>query len=166
MKNIAQWSIERPLYPWLIILTCLVGGLYGIDTVGRLEDPVFPIKNAYVITVYPGASALEVEQEVTDLVEASLQELPYLYKMTSKSVPGRSEIQVEVHEHFKASEVPQIWDELRRRVSEAAQRLPPGALTPLVEDDFGDVYGILRHLGTRILPGGYPRHGPGNLQSA
>ena len=143
MKNIAQWSLERPLYPWLIILACLVGGLYGIDTVGRLEDPVFPIKNAYIITVYPGASALEVEQEVTDLVEASLQELPYLDKMTSKSVPGRSEIQVEVHEHFDAEDIPQIWDELRRRVSEAAQHLPPGALTPLVEDDFGDVYGIL-----------------------
>ncbi len=143
MRNIAQLAIERPLYTWMLILACFFGGLYGIETVGRLEDPVFPIKNAYIITTYPGASAVEVEQEITDVIEAALQELPYLDFMTSKSVPGRSEVQVELLEHFGAAEIPQIWDELRRRVSEAAGRLPPGAGVPLVEDDFGDVYGIL-----------------------
>ena len=143
MRNIAQWSIERPLYPWLIMFACLFGGLYGIENVGRLEDPAFPIKNAYIITTYPGASALEVEQEVTDLIEASLQELPYIDFMTSKSVPGRSEVQVEVLEHYDADDIPQIWDELRRRVGEAGERLPPGAGPPHVEDDFGDVYGII-----------------------
>jgi len=143
VQNLAALSIRYPLYPWLVIAVCLLGGLWGIETVGRLEDPRFPSKWAYVVTVYPGASAQEVEQEVSDVIEASLQELPYLKEMTSKSLPGRSEVQVEVREEFGADDVAQIWDELRRRISEAAMRLPPGAFEPLVEDDFGDVYGIL-----------------------
>ena len=133
MLDIATFSIERPLYTWLIILACLFGGLYGMDRVGRLEDPAFPIKNAYIITPYPGASALEVEQEVTDVIEAVLQELPYLDILTSKSVPGRSEVQVELLQIYGDADLPQIWDELRRRVSEAAQRLPPGTYPPLVK---------------------------------
>lgn len=141
--NIARLSIDYPLYPWMIILACLAGGLWGIDTVGRLEDPTFPLKHAYVLTVYPGASAEETEQEVTDVIESALQELPYLKRLISKSLAGRSEVQVEVKEQYGDDEVPQIWDELRRRVAEATLRLPPGAGATLVEDDFGDVYGIL-----------------------
>ncbi len=143
MVNVARLSIEHPLYPWLIILACLLGGVYGIDTVGRLEDPKFPLKHAYVITQYPGASAEETEQEVTDVIEAALQELPYLNRLTSKSMAGRSEVQVEIQEKYGDDDIQQIWDELRRRVDEAAIRLPPGTSTPIVEDDFGDVYGIL-----------------------
>jgi multidrug efflux pump subunit AcrB len=127
----------------MLVIACLLGGLWGIETVGRLENPQFPIKNAYVITPYPGASAREVEQEVTDRIEAALQQLPYLEVITSRSVPGRSEVLVEVIETYDDDDLPQIWDELRRRVGEAAVRLPPGAGPPLVEDDFGDVYGIL-----------------------
>jgi multidrug efflux pump subunit AcrB len=142
VNNIAKLAIERPLYPWMIAVACLLGGLYGIDKVGRLEDPAFPINSAYVITIYPGASAIEVEQEVTDVIEAALQELPYVDFITSKSVPGRSEVQVEMLEQYDRQQLPQIWDELRRRVTEAAARLPPGVGVPIVEDDFGDVYGI------------------------
>ncbi|MEM7016425.1 MAG: efflux RND transporter permease subunit [Pseudomonadota bacterium] len=143
MKNIAQYSVERPLYPWLLMIACLLGGWYGIESVGRLEDPAFPIKNAFVITPYPGASAVEVEQEVTDVIEAALQQLPYLYRLTSKSVPGRSEVQIEIQEQYDETALPQIWDELRRRVGEAVAQLPPGVGIPHVEDDFGDVYGLL-----------------------
>ena len=83
MLNIARLSIDYPLYPWLIIFVCIVGGSYGIDAVGRLEDPKFPLKHAFVVTVYPGASAEETEQEVTDVIEAALQELPYLHRRPS-----------------------------------------------------------------------------------
>jgi len=143
MGNIATFSIDRPLYTWLLMLVCVFGGWWGINTVGRLEDPAFPIKQAYIITSYPGASAVEVEQEITDTIEASLQELPYLEHLVSKSVPGRSEIEIEIIESISGEEIRQIWDEVRRRVTEAAARLPPGAGTPHVEDDFGDVYGML-----------------------
>lgn len=143
MMNLAQFVVNRPIYGWLLALACLFGGIHGIENVGRLEDPDFPIKWAYIITTYPGASAEEVEQEVTDKIENALQELPSILRIRSKSVPGRSEIQVELLEKFGVGETPQIYDELRRRVSEAQMRLPPGVGTPLVEDDFGDVYGIL-----------------------
>ena len=141
--SIARFAIEQPLYTWLLVLACLGGGLVGIQEVGRLEDPAFPINNALIITSYEGASAEEVEQEVTDVIEASLQELPYVEFLTSKSVSGRSEVQIELKEEYGVRETPQIFDELRRRVTEAAGRLPPGAGVPLVEDDFGDVYGFM-----------------------
>ena len=148
MWNIARFSIERPLYPWLLMLACFIGGVVGIDKVGRLEDPDFPIKIVLIVTQYPGASAEEVEQEVTDVVETALQELPQIYRIESKSVAGRSEVQVEIDEKYGQRETPQIFDELRRRVGEAAGKLPPGATPPRVEDDFGDVYGILYAIST------------------
>ena len=74
--KLAQLVTDNPLYGWILILVCIAGGIYGIQNVGRLEDPVFPIKWAYIITGYPGASAIEVEQEVTDRIEDALQELP------------------------------------------------------------------------------------------
>lgn len=148
MSRIAQLAIERPLYPWLLVLLCLFGGLYGIGEVGRLEDPPFPMKNAFIITAYPGASAVEVEQEVTDPIEAALQELPQVDTITSKSLPGRSEVQVSLHESYDTEEVPQVWDELRRRVLEAKLQMPPGVSESLVEDDFGDVYGVVYGVST------------------
>jgi multidrug efflux pump subunit AcrB len=143
MINIARFSIERPLYTWMLMLTCMIGGWIGINTVGRLEDPAFPIKMAMVVTIYPGASAAEVEAEVTDVIEARLQELPYVKDLESRSVAGRSEVQVELKEVYDDQDTPQIFDELRRRVGEAAFQFPPGVHPPLVKDDFGDVFGIL-----------------------
>ena len=143
MNNLARLSIEKPLYSWMLVLACVVGGLVGINTVGRLEDPSFPLSFVYVITPYEGASALEVEQEVTDPIEAALQELPYIEKITSKSISGRSEVMVELLEQYSEEDIPQIFDELRRRISEASLKLPPGAGPTIVEDDFGDIYGIM-----------------------
>ena len=143
MPNLARLIIRRPIYGWILLLLCLFGGIHGVQNVSRLEDPNFPMTWAYVITTYPGASAEEVEFEVTDRIEDSLQELPYVDRLVSKSVPGRSEILVEMREEIDADESPQVYDELRRRVSEAHMLLPPGAGPPLVEDDFNDIYGIL-----------------------
>ena len=114
----------------MLVLACVVGGVVGIDTVGRLEDPSFPLMYVYVITPYEGASALEVEQEVTDPIESAIQELPYVEKITSKSISGRSEVMVEIQEEYSGGQTAQIFDELRRRVSEAALRLPPGQGRP------------------------------------
>ena len=143
MKNIASFISDNPIYGWIIILVCVVGGWHGINNIGRLEDPPFPIKVAYVITPYPGASAEEVELEVTDKIEDAIQELPYIQEMQSKSVPGRSEIQIELLEEFGLDETPQIFDELRRKIREAEMHLPPGVRNSIVEDDFGDVFGVL-----------------------
>ena len=147
-----EFALKNPLYIWLIAAFCIVGGWYGLDNIGRLEDPPFPLKQAIVFTQYPGASALQVEQQVTEKIELSLRELPWIHRMESRSVPGRSEVEIELHRWVTVAQAPQIWDELRRRVSEAAERLPSGAKTPHVEDDFSDVYGILYAVD---IPSGY-----------
>ena len=97
MTLLTQFSIDRPLYTWLIMLACILGGVIGVNTIGQLEDPPYPVKQAYIFTSYPGASAEEVEQEVTEVVESSLQELPYVRFISSKSVAGLSEVMIELH---------------------------------------------------------------------
>ena len=91
----------------------MVSGWYGLENIGRLEDPPFPIKQAFILTQYPGASALEVEQEISEKIELSLRELPWISRMESRSVPGHSEVEVELHRWVTAEQAPQIWDELR-----------------------------------------------------
>ncbi len=140
--EIARSSIERPVNTWLLVLLCLFGGLWGLDTVGRLEDPNFTIKQALVITAYPGATAVEVEQEVTETLESMIQQLPQLKRITSKSKPGVSEITVEIKDTYDQHTMPQVWDELRRKVNDAQRSLPSGTQPSIVNDDFGDVYGI------------------------
>lgn len=152
-RSLTEFALANPLYVWLVVLACMVGGVLGVQSIARLEDPPYPIKMAYVFVEYPGASAVEVELEVTEVVERSLQELPWVKKLVSRSLPGRSEIEVELKMSVALADAPQIWDELRRRVSEAAMQLPPQASPPLVEDDFIDVYGLLYAVS---IPEGYP----------
>ncbi len=146
--NLARLSIEKPVLTWLIVLACLFGGFWGFDTVGRLEDPAFTIKEAIVFTPYPGASAEEVEAEVSEYLETAIQQMSQLDEVSSESSPGMSEIHVLVRDEFDGAELPQIWDELRKRVSDAQGGLPPGAGPSRVFDDFADVYGILYAVAT------------------
>ena len=141
--NLARLSIEKPVITWLIILSCLAGGLWGFNTVGRLEDPAFTIKEALVVTAYPGASAEEVEAEVTERIETAVQQMSQLDEVRSESAPGISEVRVMVRDTINGPELPQVWDELRKRMRDVDPRLPPGAGPPRVLDDYGDVYGIL-----------------------
>lgn len=140
--DIARASIEKPVNTWLIILICLLGGIWGLLTLGRLEDPDFTIKEAIITTAYPGASALEVEQEVTDQLETAIQRLPQVKEVRSRSTPGMSQITVEMESHYNNETLPQVWDELRRKVNDVQALLPPGAQPSIVNDDFGDVFGL------------------------
>ena len=140
--EVARSAIERPVNTWLLVLLCFIGGLWGLDTVGRLEDPTFTIKQALVVTPYEGATTIEVEQEVTELLESSIQQLPQIKKITSKSKPGVSEITVEIKDTYDKHTMPQVWDELRRKVNDVQKDLPQGTRPSMVNDDFGDVYGI------------------------
>ncbi|MBE9553513.1 MAG: efflux RND transporter permease subunit [Proteobacteria bacterium] len=140
--DIAHWSIDKPVNTWLIVLACLIGGLYGLTSIGRLEDPAFTIKEARVITSYPGATAFEVEEEVTERLESAIQQMPQLEKVTSTSRPGVSVIAVEIKSTFDGTRLPQVWDELRRRIGDTQASLPAGARESVVHDDFGDVYGL------------------------
>ncbi|OFC70833.1 efflux RND transporter permease subunit [Alteromonas confluentis] len=140
--RIATYSINNPVTVWLLMVICLVGGVLGVINIGKLEDPAFAVKTAIVTTNYPGATAEEVEQEVTEPLESTIQQLATLGDITSRSLPGQSQITVEIRDDFNSDNLPQAWDELRRKVSAAAMRLPSGANSPVVNDDFGDVYGM------------------------
>jgi len=140
--NIAQLAIEKKTITIVITLLLFFGGIKAYLQLGRLEDPEFTIKTAKVITYYPGATAMEVAEEVTDPLERSIQKMGQVRRVKSLSMPGYSSIDVEIKKHHMASELPQIWDEVRRKVGDAQNQLPPGTSTSLVWDDFGDVYGI------------------------
>jgi multidrug efflux pump subunit AcrB len=140
--SLARLSIEKPVLTWLVILFCLLGGLYGFNNVGRLEDPAFTIKQAIIFTPYPGATAEEVEQEVTEALEIAIQQMDAVDTITSESSPGMSEIHVEMQDTIDSADINDVWTELRAKVSDAISRLPPGAGTPIVFDDFGDTYGL------------------------
>ncbi|MHC4437157.1 MAG: efflux RND transporter permease subunit [Planctomycetota bacterium] len=140
--NIAQLSIEKKTITVVVTTLLLFGGIKSYMGLGRLEDPEFTIKSAKVITYYPGATAMEVAEEVTDPLEVSIQKMGQVRRVKSLSMPGFSSIEVEIKKHHMAPELPQIWDELRRKVGDVQDQLPPGTSTSLVWDDFGDVYGI------------------------
>lgn len=139
--RIQEHFLDKPIRIWMVILLLGVGGIYALLNIGRLEDPLFTIKSAVIVTQYPGASAQQVEEEVTLPLENALQRLPLLDNVTSISGNGLSQITVNIHTRYLADQLPQIWDELRRRVGDAARQFPPGVQAPLVNDDFGDVYG-------------------------
>ena len=140
--RIARNSIDRPLPTWTIILICVAGGIWGFLTLGRLEDPAFTIKQAVVETRYPGASAQQVAREVSEPLESAIQKLAEVDRIASINRPGVSLIEVHVKSVFDGSELPAIWTRLRARLRDTAPRLPPGAQAPLVNDRFGDVFGI------------------------
>ncbi|PVA09458.1 MFS transporter [Pelagivirga sediminicola] len=140
--NIARASIEKPILTWLLILGCLFGGLWGFSSLGRLEDPAFTIKQAVIMTGYPGASAAQVAREVSEPLESAIQQMGEVETITSVNQPGRSLIEVEVKSTYDGDTLPDIWTKLRAKVRDAAHDLPPGVRPPFVNDGFGDVFGL------------------------
>ncbi|HOD49760.1 MAG TPA: efflux RND transporter permease subunit [Candidatus Hydrogenedentes bacterium] len=140
--NIAEYSIRKRVITYLMCFLMMAGGLYAYVKIGRLEDPEFTIKDALVLTPYPGATAYEVEEEVSDVIERAAQQMGQVDEVTSRSEPGLSIVTVTIKNTYDKNELPQVWDELRRKVHDAQLLLPPKAGPSLVNDDYGDVYGI------------------------
>tara|TARA_R110000744_G_scaffold74229_1_gene148346 strand:- start:660 stop:3701 length:3042 start_codon:yes stop_codon:yes gene_type:complete len=140
--DIARYSLTKPINIWLMSICFIIGGIVAMGNIGRLEDPAFTIKQAVIFTYYPGASAEKVEKEVTEQVEIALQQMWQLDTLKSVSKPGFSRITMEIQPHIDGPLLPQIWDELRKRLRDIEHDLPLGASAPVVIDDFGDVYGI------------------------
>lgn len=141
--SIAEYFIKNKVISWMFTLILLIGGTISYFGLGQLEDPKFTIKDALVITQYPGATPLQVEEEVTYILENEIYTLPYIDEVTSINSRGLSQITVTMKNIYGPDKLPQIWDELRRKVSDVTPSLPPGVKTPVVIDDFGDVYGIM-----------------------
>lgn len=140
--NIARISIEKPLLTWLVILGCFLGGLWGFNSLGQLEDPAFTIKTAVVVTQYPGASAAQVAREVSEPLESAIQKIGEVDLITSINRPGLSQITVDIKSTIGGDELPNVWTRLRARVGDTVPQLPSGVQTPRVNDAFGDVFGI------------------------
>jgi multidrug efflux pump subunit AcrB len=140
--SIAAYAIRKKTITLVFVFLIAVLGADAYNKLGRLEDPAFTIKTAVIVTPYPGASAREVEEEVTERMESAAQQLPQVKRVRSVSQAGRSTVFVDIKDRYTAQNLPQVWDELRRKVSDAQRYLPPGAQPSLVNDDYGDVYGV------------------------
>jgi len=143
--NIANYSVNNRVVIWVAVFFSLVGGIFSYTKLAKLEDAEFTLKTALVITQYTGASPHEVELEVTDVIEQAVQATKGLDFIESESKEGLSIVTVEIKGSKKTHEMPQIWDDLRRKVNDCRPYLPRTAY-PMVLDDFGDVYGVFLSL--------------------
>ena len=140
--NITEYALNNRALIKFFIAVLVVGGIFAFVSMSKLEDPELKVKQAMVITVYPGASAHKVELEVTDILEKSIRSMGEVDNIQSKSMADVSQITVELASTVKPDELEQKWDMLRRKVANAQAELPSGAVASVVMDDFGDVYGM------------------------
>ncbi|KXI23834.1 efflux RND transporter permease subunit [Photobacterium sanguinicancri] len=142
--DIARYTIAKRTSVWVLITLILLGGYLSYLKLGRFEDPEFVIRQAVINTPYSGATAQEVSDEVTDVIEGAVQSLQELKEVKSVSKQGMSEVTVEIKLEFANSQaaLQQVWDKLRRKIGDVQRQLPPGAGTSIVNDDFSDVYAL------------------------
>lgn len=139
--NIARWCIENNRTAMVIWVLIILGGISTFFSIPRSEDPDFTIRVAVISTVFPGASPQRVEELVSDKLEEKIREMSQVKNVKSQSMTGLSIIEVELYESVK--DVQPQWQKLRNKVNDAAVDLPPEARQPVINDEFGDVFGIL-----------------------
>ncbi|MBR7156881.1 MAG: efflux RND transporter permease subunit, partial [Bacteroidales bacterium] len=140
--NIPQYSIENKRVIWFLLIVMAVGGVVAFLKLPKKEDSPFSIKSAVLVTQYPGATPQEVEELITEPIEREIQSMSQVREINSESSYGVSKITIDLEPTIPSREMPVKWDELRRKVSNIQPQLPQGASTIVVNDDFGDVYGI------------------------
>lgn len=140
--KLVKYFLQKKAVTILLLVLILAGGLFSYIKMGKLEDAPFTIKQALVLTPYPGASPSEVQSQVTDVLEESIQSLGELYYLKTENRTGLSKITVYVKKEIRADEMQQLWDKLLRKVNDVQSKLPAGAGPSVVNDDFGDVLGV------------------------
>lgn len=140
--NVVKYFLKNRAITHLLLVLIVAGGVLAYGKMGKLEDAPFTIKQAVILTAYPGASPMEVQKQVTDVLEESIQSLDELYYLKTENRAGLSKITVNVKKEIRADKMQQLWDKLRRKVSDVQAKLPAGAGTSQVKDDFGDVLGV------------------------
>ena len=140
--NIPKYSLDNPKVIYFFLAVLMIGGVMAFESLGKKEDSPFVIKSAVLITRYPWATPQEVEQLITEPIEREIQSMRRVYKIKSESYYGMSKINIELSPATPPDEMPQMWDELRRKVLNIQPQLPQGASVISVSDDFGDVFGI------------------------
>jgi multidrug efflux pump len=141
--NLSQWALEHRAFTGFMTVLILLGGLFAYFMLEQREDPKFTFRLMVVRTLYPGATAREVEQQVTDKLEKKFQELPSLDYLRSYSKPGESVIFITPREAIPPSEIPELWYQVRKKADDIRTTLPQGATGPFFNDEFGDTYSLL-----------------------
>ena len=140
--DFSNWALNNRKLVVFFVVCMVLGGFINYLDMPKLEDPSLKVKQAMVVCTYPGASAHEVELEVTDKIEKAISEMSTLDNIESQSMADLCLINVTLKTTVQDDQVEQEWDMLRRKVANATAGLPSGAGTPMVRDDFGDVYGM------------------------
>ena len=142
--NLADYTLRKATIAWVATLLVLVGGYLSYERLGRFEDPEFIIRQAVIVTAYPGASPAQVAEEITDLIEGAAQQMQEIDEVISISRAGESLVKVEARLAFShtQAELDQVWDKLRGKIADVTRALPPGAAQPVVKSDFGDVFAL------------------------
>ncbi|NQW80097.1 MAG: efflux RND transporter permease subunit, partial [Polaromonas sp.] len=141
--NLSRWALEHPALTRYLMVVLMVFGLASYFQLGQDEDPPFTFRAMVVRSYWPGATAQQVAEQVTDKLERTLQEVPYADKIRSYSKPGESQIIFQIKDSSKASEVASVWYAVRKKIGDMRGTLPPGVQGPFFNDDFGDVYGVI-----------------------
>lgn len=142
MIDFGTWGLNNRKLIYFLVVCLMVGGVLAITKMGKLEDPEIVVKQALVVTTYPGASAHQVELEVTDLLEKSIRTMKNIDFVESRSMNDLSMITVGLSTLVPNDDIDNQWDILRRKVTDIQGKLPEGASVPLIKDDFGDVMGM------------------------
>jgi multidrug efflux pump len=148
--NLSRWAIEHPALVRYLMVVLLLMGVGAFFQLGQDEDPPFNWRVMVIRTALPGATAMQVADQVTDRLERTLQEVPYADKIRSYSKPGESVIIFQIKDSAPASEVSQVWYTVRKKIGDMKGLLPQGVQGPYFNDDFGDTYGVI-----------YAMHAPG-----
>lgn len=139
--NLATWSIKNNVTVTVVLALIIFGGIFTYATISRKENPEFTVRTAMITTVFPGASPKKIEELVTDKLEEKIREMGEIKNVRSQSLTNLSIILVDIKDKYKNVEA--IWQQLRNKVTDAIPSLPDGVLTPVVNDEFGDVFGIV-----------------------
>ncbi len=141
--NLSDWALRHQSFIGYLLVVIMLGGLMAYLTLSRAEDPEFTIKTMVVSAEWPGATAREMEQQVTDRLEKKLQETPWLDFVQSYSEPGKSYIFVNLKDYTPSTAVPDAWYQVRKKLSDVVHALPEGVRGPFFNDEFGDTYGTI-----------------------
>ncbi|MFI5446583.1 efflux RND transporter permease subunit [Polaromonas sp. UC242_47] len=141
--NLSKWALDHPALTRYLMVVLMLLGFAAYFQLGQDEDPPFTFRAMVVRTYWPGATAQQVAEQVTDKLERTLQEVPYADKIRSYSKPGESQIIFQIKDSSKAADVPGVWYAVRKKIGDMRGTLPAGVQGPFFNDDFGDVYGVI-----------------------
>lgn len=141
--NLSRWALEHRALTRYLMVVLMVLGFAAYFQLGQDEDPPFTFRAMVIRVFWPGATAQQVAEQVTDKIERTLQEVPYSDIIRSYSKPGETLIVLQIKDSSRAAEVPNVWYTVRKKVGDMRGTLPPGVVGPFFNDEYGDVYGVI-----------------------